>query len=64
MKRVFFIILVISLSGHIVAQDLSYGAKIGLGTGYLKTKNLPGYFDSEVTNEKCVKKYSLGVAQK
>ena len=58
-KKVFFIVLAILLNGYVFAQDISYGAKIGLGTGYLKTKNMPAYFESEVTNEKCVKKYTL-----
>ena len=58
-QRLVSLWLIIFLNHLCYAQDISYGAKVSLGTGYLKTKNLTAYFDSEVINEKCVKKYTL-----
>ena len=59
MKNLSIFLLVSLISMSSMAQDITYGLQLGLGMGSLKTTSLVTYFDYEVSNEKCVKHYSL-----
>ena len=59
MKNISIIILAGLFSVTAFGQDIIFGAQLGLGVGSLKTTSLTTYFDAEVSDEQCVKHYSL-----
>lgn len=59
MKKFLLLILTITYVSIACSQDLKFGAKLSTGSGFLKSKNLKDYFESEKSNDPDVKTYDL-----